>query len=568
MERWSKWQLAAVAGVLAAYTVVSLTGKPGFALTAISDITGTVLWLICVGAMLWAASCNQGRTRWFWLLLAFGAGMVCTNFGAWFYYELIAGKEPPETFWGDIPLFLQPVPMMAAAAMRPGSTQRQQKFHLTTLNFLVLLLWWVCLYMFFVYPNEYILPNKVAYNVYYYGLFILEFSVFLAVLGGMALVAQGAWRKIYWQLFSASAFYLLTYTWLNSALGSELYYSGSLYDVPDYAAICWFILIAVAARKVPSEPLGETDHDRERDVSGFLAVMAVLSVPVIGLCELYFDPQGHELRPYRVAVAMVSILLLGICVFLRQMLMAREMHRLLIESKENLKNLQHAQRELVQKERLAGVGQLVAGVAHELNNPLTAVIGYSDLLLEQSPSDSSRQRLEKLGSEARRIRKIIDNLLNFARPQSEGRHSLDVAELVRESLMLCEYQLRKAGIAVELDFAPGLPRIEINGGQFKQVFVNLFNNCANALENATEKRIRVEGRFENGKVVVRFKDSGPGFKDVSRAFDPFYTTRPVGQGTGLGLSVCYGMVKEHNSTIYAENLQPNGAAVTIEMPAV
>jgi signal transduction histidine kinase len=388
------------------------------------------------------------------------------------------------------------------------------------------------------------------------------------VLGGMALVAQGAWRKIYWQLFSASAFYLLTYTWLNSALGSELYYSGSLYDVPDYAAICWFILIAVAARKVPSEPLGETDHDRERDVSGFLAVMAVLSVPVIGLCELYFDPQGHQLRPYRVTVAMVSILLLGICVFLRQMLMAREMHRLLIESKENLKNLQHAQRELVQKERLAGVGQLVAGVAHELNNPLTAVIGYSDLLLEQSPSDSSRQRLEKLGSEARRIRKIIDNLLNFARPQSEGRHSLDVAELVRESLMLCEYQLRKAGIAVELDFAPSLPRIEINGGQFKQVFVNLFNNCANALENATEKRIRVEGRFENGKVVVRFKDSGPGFKDVSRAFDPFYTTRPVGQGTGLGLSVCYGMVKEHNSTIYAENLQPNGAAVTIEMPAV
>jgi C4-dicarboxylate-specific signal transduction histidine kinase len=134
--------------------------------------------------------------------------------------------------------------------------------------------------------------------------------------------------------------------------------------------------------------------------------------------------------------------------------------------------------------------------------------------------------------------------------------------------MLCEYQLRKAGIAVDLDFAPGLPRIEINGGQFKQVFVNLFTNCANALENAKEKKIRVEGRLENGKVVVRFKDSGPGFKDVSRAFDPFYTTRPVGQGTGLGLSVCYGTVKEHNSTIYAENLEPNGAAVTIEMPTL
>jgi len=361
---------------------------------------------------------------------------------------------------------------------------------------------------------------------------------------------------------------LLTYTWLNSALLSDLYYSGSLYDVPANAAICWFILIAIAARNVPSEPLGETDRDRGHDISGILAVLAVLSVPILGLCELFLDPHGHQLRPYRVTVAMISILLLGICVFLRQMLMAREMQRLLLESKENLKNLQHAQRELMQKERLAGVGQLVAGVAHELNNPLTAVIGYSDLLVEQAANDSSRQRLQKLGAEARRIRKIIDNLLNFARPQSEGRRSLDLGELMQESLMLCEYQLRKAGIAVELDFAPRLPRIEINGGQFKQVFVNLFTNCANALENATEKKIRVEGRFENGKVVVRFKDSGPGFKDVSRAFDPFYTTRPVGQGTGLGLSVCYGTVKEHNSNIYAENLEPNGAAVTIEMPAV
>ena len=153
--------------------------------------------------------------------------------------------------------------------------------------------------------------------------------------------------------------------------------------------------------------------------------------------------------------------------------------------------------------------------------------------MEQAANDSSRQRLQKLGAEARRIRKIIDNLLNFARPQSEGRRSLDLGELMQESLMLCEYQLRKAGITVELDFAPGLPRIEINGGQFKQVFVNLFTNSANALENATEKKIRVEGRLENGKVTVRFKDSGPGFKDVGRAFDPFYTTRPVGQGTGL-----------------------------------
>ncbi len=220
----------------------------------------------------------------------------------------------------------------------------------------------------------------------------------------------------------------------------------------------------------------------------------------------------------------------------------------------------------MQKERLAGVGQLVTGVAHELNNPLTAVIGYSDLLLEQDANAMSRQKLERLGAEARRIKRILDNLLSFARPKTEGRRLMDIAAVARESLMLCEHQLQSNGIHVEMSFAQNLPRVPLNEGQFKRVFVNLFSNSANALEEAQEKRIRVEGNLVGEKVIVRFSDSGRGFTDVIRAFDPFYTTQPVGQGTGLGLSICYGTVKEHNGNIYAQNLQPNGAAVIIELP--
>src|SRR6266849_4469180 len=190
MKRFAQWQVAAVAGFLLLYTIVSLTARRGFALTAFSDISGAGLWLITVVVMLWAAFSNQGRTRWFWILLAAGAAMVGTNLAAWFYYEVIAGRPTPDPFWADIPLFLQPVPMMAAAAMRPGSTQREQKFHLSSLNFLILLLWWIYIYMFLIYPNEFILKNRAVTNAYYYSLFVLEFSVLLAVLGGMALVAQ------------------------------------------------------------------------------------------------------------------------------------------------------------------------------------------------------------------------------------------------------------------------------------------------------------------------------------------------------------------------------------------
>ncbi|OLC91892.1 MAG: hypothetical protein DMG35_09785 [Acidobacteria bacterium] len=568
MKPLKYWQLGVVAGFLLVYTIVSLTARRGFALTAFSDISATGLWLIAIVAMVWAALSNHGRTRWFWFLLASGAALVGTNLGAWLYYEVIRGRSTPDPFWADIPLFLQPVPMMVAAAMRPGSRQREENFHLSTLNFLILLLWWVYIYMFLVYPNEYIVRNRTIFDIYYYSLFVLEFGVMLAVLGGMALVAEGEWRKIYWHLFSACALYLLAYQWLNAALVREEYYSGSIYDVPNDAAICWFILIAVRARNVPSERLAASEREREAKVSGLIAVLAVLSLPVIGLCVQFLDPGTNQLRPYRVTVTLVGIFVVGVCVFLRQMLLTREMARLLVESKENLEQLQSAQTQLLQRERLAGIGQVVSGVAHELNNPLTAVMGYSDLLKEQTREDNARQKLEKLGTEARRMKRIIDNLISFARPQQEGRRPLDIAAVMRDSLMLCEYQCRNAGIRFEMNFAPNLPQIELNEGQFKQVFVNLLNNALQAVEQAQEKRILVEGKLEGEKVVVRFSDTGPGFNDLNRAFDPFYSTKPIGRGTGLGLSMCYGTVKEHNGKIYAQNLHPNGAAVTIELPAV
>ena len=567
MKRLSYWQIGAAVGFLSLYTIVSVVGKKGPALTAFSDITGTVLWMIAIVVMLRAAFSNQGQARWFWFLMAFSATLVGVNLAAWMYFEVILGRATPDPFWADIPLFLQPVPMMAAAAMRPGFRQREKKFHLSSLNFLILLLWWVFIYTFLVFPNEFVLMNRLVFNTYYYVLYVVEFAVLMAVIGGMALVTEGDWRKIYWELFSANALYLLAFQWLNAALGREEYYSGSIYDVPNYAAVCWFILIAARAQNVPSEKMAAGHRERESDVSGLLAVLAVLSLPVIGLFELFFDPLADQLRPFRVTVTLIGILLVGICVFLRQMLLAGEMERLLIESKENLDQLQRAQSQLLQKERLAGIGQLVSGVAHELNNPLTAVMGYSDLLKDQAGAGDAQKKLERLGAEARRMKRIIDNLISFARPQQEGRRQLDIANVVRDSLLLCEYHWKTLGITFEMHFAPNLPSIPINEGQFKQVFVNLFSNAAQAVAQASEKKILVQGSLESGKVVVRFTDSGPGFNDLSRAFDPFYTTRPIGQGTGLGLSMCYGTVKEHNGNIYVQNLEPCGAAVIIELPA-
>src|SRR5438105_14126876 len=115
MRRLTHWEVGTVAGFLLVYTVISMLAKPGAALTACSDMSGTGLWLLTVAVMLWAGFSNVGRTRWFWFLMAFGAALVAANFAAWLGYEVISGREPPNPFWADIPVLLQPVPMMAAA---------------------------------------------------------------------------------------------------------------------------------------------------------------------------------------------------------------------------------------------------------------------------------------------------------------------------------------------------------------------------------------------------------------------------------------------------------------------
>jgi len=567
MKRLSFGHILTVGVFLLGYTSLSLLGHSGFFLTAFSDGAGTGLWLIAILAISWAAFNNRGRVRWFWILLATAAAAVGVNLGAWFYYDVILKSPLPDPFWADIPLFLQPVPIMAAAAMRPSSKQQGQKFHLSVLNSLILLLWWVSIYVIFIFPHEYILPNNDSFNSYYFPIFLLEFEVLLGVLGFLALNTRGAWRRVYWELFLAGALYLAAFMCLNSALVRGDYFAGSFYDVPVYASICWFILIAFRSRSIPCEQLSSDDSGRRLDVWGFFAALAVLSLPVIGLGELFLRSQNSRLLSFRIAATLVGAFLMGLCVFFRQTLLARERELLLRTSKQNFEDLKKAQAQLIQRERLAGIGQLVAGVAHEMNNPLTAVIGYSDLLADEVQG-RPRERLQKLGTEARRIKRIVSNLASFAQPQGGDRRPIDAENLVRDSLMLCGHQLRNCGATVQLNFAPGLPRIMANEGQLKQVFVHLFTNCAHALEQSAEKTVLVEGRAENGKLVVRITDSGPGFVDINRAFDPFYTTRPVGQGTGLGLSICYGAVREHSGNIFVENLQPHGAAVTIELPVV
>lgn len=224
------------------------------------------------------------------------------------------------------------------------------------------------------------------------------------------------------------------------------------------------------------------------------------------------------------------------------------------------------QRQLVTTEKLAGLGQLVGGFAHELNNPLTAVLGYSELLSERAADDETRRGLGIIQREGQRMKRIIENLLRFAQKEATDRKTIDLLPVLQEVVRQKAYEAANRGIEIVEDFTAALPPVTADENQIRQVLFNIVNNAIEAVDKAEAKRITVSARAEEGRIIINFMDTGPGFSDINRVFDPFFTTKSPGKGTGLGLSICYGVLRQHGGSISARNLEPAGACITLELP--
>ena len=227
------------------------------------------------------------------------------------------------------------------------------------------------------------------------------------------------------------------------------------------------------------------------------------------------------------------------------------------------------EQQVVQSERLAAMGAMIGGVAHELNNPLTSILGVSELLQDSETNEGARKQLAMLQQQARRAADIVQNLTYFSRPPAPGKSSINLVEVVERTLNLHAYSLRKNNITVDFLKEPGVPRAMGDPHQLMQVFLNLIVNAEQAIREAREKgtlRIRL-GRTDN-TVWVSFHDDGPGIpkENLSSIFDPFYTTKRPGRGTGLGLSICKSVMKEHNGSVEAANAPDGGAVFTVTLP--
>jgi signal transduction histidine kinase len=576
MARMGKfiWLFGAWAAFLALYAAIGHFLGPGTKLSSFGDVVQCFVPLLANAGLLINAGTPHWRRNLFWMLLALSCTMWMVGQFQWTYYEVYLHQDVPGLFAGDIIFYLRGIPLIAALALRPHRKRGDLHIGLGYLDFGLLITWWTFLYIYVVLPWMYATPTLDIYNTNYNTLTYLQ--QFLITIGFAVcwLRTRGAWRTVYFHLFAPTALYMVDSLATNVAIARNNYYTGSWYDLPMMTAFFWYGLAGVIAFQKRRELETPVNGDEDRGAKDYVwatrfAMAAVLSLPILALYALRFERDTPAVRDFRLLVTLVAALPLALVVFLRTHLADVDRARLLARSESSIENLQRLQAQMVQSEKLVSLGQLAAGAAHEINNPLTAILGYSDLLADDDTlPDRARATATKIREQARRTKNLVQNLLSFARQVPTERTLLDINTVLTNAVQLRALDLHSGGSTIDLQLESVLPGVRGDNNQLMQVFFNIVSNALDAMAPTGGGKLTIRTLRDRGNVVVLFSDSGPGIKEPHRVFDPFYTTKPVGKGTGLGLSICYGIVQEHGGKIFCYNGQTGGAVFRVELPAV
>lgn len=564
--REHRWFVVAAAVTLV-FGAVSLTAHRGLALTTFADIAGLLVMLAAMAVTLVNACRSPEQERSFWILMAIGLSCWVANQAAWTVLESVLRRPVPDPFVFDIVLFFHAVPMFAAVAWRPDLQNKEGKVLLSLLNFAMLLGWWIFLYAFIVFPEQYVNLNVDRYNLYYDRLYGVENVLLLFILSLAAVTSSGGWRRLYLHYLAAFAIYAVNSQLLDRATADKSYYSGSLYDVPLIATVAWVAAASFAARGWDLKTVKFTPSAGWKKVVPRMAMLATLSLPLLGLWTVLFDHSPVPSRLFRLYTVLLAMLLLGGFVFLRQYLQDQTLITVLRESRRSYDSQKQLQTQLVQKEKLASLGNLVAGAAQEINHPLNSIMAYSEELWVQARlTEQQNGLLRKIVNQARRTSDLVSSLLSFAQQAPGEKTSVDVGVLLTRASQMLESRRSQGKVQVRLSFDKDFPHAVANANQLFQAFAEIIENAMDALEESGGGSLEISAKAQASDLVLKFSDTGPGIRDPHRVFDPFYTTKPVGKGTGLGLSAVYGVIQDHGGQISCRNKAEGGAEFTIRLP--
>jgi signal transduction histidine kinase len=494
----------------------------------------------------------------------------------WVYFEVWLNQPVPSIPIGEFLLFIKLVPMLAALALEPSNDNPDRPRLLGFLDLTSLLVCWTYVYLFWAMAYLLARTDLARYNSNSDVVDVVGNQLFLVILAVVAFRSRGRWRGFYLHFLGASAVYSLASILINRALSAGRYYTGSVYDLPLMTALAWFCVISITYSIDSRSEQRGTAAQSKRDGrpnrktvlwSARLSMLATLSTPVIGLWLVIKGETQDAVGHFRIILTLFTMLLLTILLLLKQDLLNFKLAGYLRDASLAYSNLGRFQDQLVQNEKLASLGKLVARVAHEINSAMAAVGKDVEALSSRPTADGNRQRMTtRIGESARRTNSLVENMLSFAQETPLHRSSVKVRPLLESAVNLTRAG-RRHNVRVEIQEQDAVPMVEGDPNQLIQVFLHLIANAIDAMEGSEEGLLIIAIRSEQEQIEIGFVDTGSGLKDPRRVFEPFYTTKAIGKGVGLGLSTCYGIVRQHGGEIECRNRPEGGAIFRLVLPA-
>ena len=505
---------------------------------------------------------SRGRLRLFWTLIAAGIALWFSYQLFWTYYEVWLRADVPDLCAADMVLFLHIVPLMAALALRPHAPQDEYAARLRRLDFALMMVWWVYLYVLIVIPWQYIVPNVPAYGNNLNSLYLIEKLAFLGALLLAWTDSKDGWKIFYASLFGASFIYAASSHIANWAIGRHVYYSGSFYDIPLAVSMAWITVIGLSTReRAPQAGVASTSTSHGVWLAR-LGMIAAFSLPLFAAWALMDTALPPPIRSFRLVLTLAIALLMGVMVFVRQRLLDRELLRLLTHSQESLANLKRLQAQITESEKLASIGQLVGGVAHELNNPITAMLGYSDLLLTTPLNPEQHELAGKIGQHVRRTKSLVASLLSFARQGPAAMAPVDLKTLLRTTVKLSQPQWQALNIEVRTEFSPDPLLVRGDSNQLLQVCVQIINDALYAVGQHSSRTLTITAEHKDGLAIINICDAGLGDSAEGKEKEEDQAL------SGLGLSACQGILRQHHGRILWQQHRNTGTNIRVEIPVI
>ena len=392
-------------GILVIKATISLTLRQSAIGWAYNTVLYFLLLLLATGLAVLNAARNTQGNRSFWAFIAAGTGLWSLDQWLNVYYRIGFHTDPPDSSIADPSLFLHIVPFMAAVAIRPHLSRLHPKLHRATLNFLVLLFFWVFLYAYLLFPYQYLFWNPAIYNPRFTVLYAVENIALVLLLGIATWRAPAPWRTICLHLFGASALYTFGSTLGNMVMDSGGYYAGSIYSLAQTASVCWFVWMLVRARQLKPARLRMPQPDASHtEYTSLLAVLAVFAIPLIGVWEVFRRDEPPGMRTFRLAVVLASVLSLAVAAFLKEYLAKRE-----LATDAHFSNLQKKFAELVLDASEALKDSLLSSSENEMAARLIEAQERERCRIARDLHDDINQRLALLTMELDRLRKSMSN---------------------------------------------------------------------------------------------------------------------------------------------------------------